>query len=157
MIYQVEVITPANTPETLPLRTSLRVTKGLVYKFHLYMPHGAMGMHCIQVFDGSFQLWPTTPGRAFRGDGIIVDFDDIYLKAAEPYEFQVRSWNADTTYEHLVIISVGMVSEEAYMARFLPGAQWERMAETWAQLAAAQEAQRQAIMAWPFTWLEKGE
>ena len=157
MIYMADVTTPVGATEEAPHRTVLKVTKGLVYKFHLYMPHGAMGMHYVQVYDGSFQLWPTTTGRAFRGDGIQVDWDDIYFKSSEPFEFQIRTWNTDTVYEHGVIIGVGMVSEEAFMARYLPGMSWEKMTEFLKQLQATQEAARTAeeaaVLAAPFPWL----
>jgi hypothetical protein len=153
VIYLAEVVTPANTTASSPLITTLKVTKGLVYKFNLYMPHGAMGMHYLQVFDGGYQLWPTTPGAAFRGDGIQVDFDDIYSKTTEPWEFKVKSWNTDTTYEHTVWISVGLVTEEAFMMRFLPGMTYERMLETLAKLEAQQAEQKAALLAQPFSWL----
>jgi hypothetical protein len=153
MIYMVEVNTPANTPETSPLRTKLPVTKGLVYKFHLYMPHGAMGYHHIQVFDGAFQLWPTSPGRNFWGDGIEVDWDDIYYKTVEPWEFVVYSWNDDEVYDHRVLISVGMVSEEAFMMRYLPGLTYEKMLEVLQRMEEQQEKARAALLAAPFPWL----
>lgn len=153
MIYMAEVTTPIGALEINPLRSVLKVTKGLVYKFHFYMPPGAMGLHHFQVFDGSFQLWPTTPGRSFHGDGIIVDFDDVYYKIVEPYEFLVRSWNLDTQNEHTVLISVGMVSEEAFMMRYLPGLTYEKMVEVLNRMSAQQEAERKAVLAQPLPWL----
>ena len=154
MVYLAEVTTPpAIYTAAAPMLTKLAVTKGLVYKFHLYAPHGAMGLHYVQVFDGSYQLWPSSPGKAFRGDGIQIDWDDIYLKSVEPYEFTIKSWNLDDTYEHLTVIAVGMVSEEAFMARFLPSMSWENAVKAMADIQARQIEQQQAIIAQPFAWL----
>ena len=154
MVYLTEVTTPAAIyTAAAPMITRLAVTKGLVYKFHLYAPHGAMGLHYVQVFDGSYQLWPSSPGSAFRGDGIQVDWDDIYLKVVEPYEFTIKSWNLDDTYEHLTVIGVGLVSEEAFMARFLPSMSWENAVKAMADIQARQLEQQAAIIAKPFEWL----
>jgi hypothetical protein len=129
------------------------LTKGLIFKFYLYIPQGAMALHSVQVFDGSFQLWPTTPGKAFRGDGVIIEFDDLYSKIVEPYELQIKSWNEDLIYPHTAFIHIGMVTEEAFMMRFLPGLTYDKMLEVLQKLQAEQDALKAAALVKPFGWI----
>ncbi len=153
MVYQATVNTPANTTIYAPVRTTLQVTKGLVYRFHLYMPHGAMGYHHVQVHDGSYQIWPTTPGEWFWGDGIEVSWEDIYFKSSEPFTFQIVTFNEDTTYDHRIIVDIGMVSEEAFMMRYLPGLTYDKMLTVLDRMQKAQEAAQQSVITQPFSWL----
>ena len=120
MIYQATITTPANTPESNKLKTILKVTKGLVYRVEVYIPPGASGLHHITVNDGNFQMIPTSIGESLTGDNILIAFDEVYLKLTEPFEFQIYTWNDDDTFDHTVIIRVGMVSKEIFMARYLP-------------------------------------
>ncbi len=146
MIYQKTVTTPANTLSTNPLISIFPITRGLIYRIRIYAPHGAMGLHYVQIWDGNFQLWPTTPGEAFRGDGYDTEFEDLYLKLVEPYFLKVKTWNLDDTYEHIVWINVGIVSEESFMLRFLPTMTSKEYQKQLASVAAAQEAEKKQII-----------
>ncbi len=155
MIYMSAVTTPANTQSSSPLLTRLSVTKGLIYKFQFYMPSGALGYHHLQVFDGSLQLWPSTTGESFVGDDLNVFFDDLYSKQVEPYELQIRTWNLDDTYTHTVSVYIGLVSEESFMMRFLPGLTYEKMLEVLDALKRKEEETRAAALVSPLTWFTR--
>lgn len=135
--------------------TRLRVTKGLVYRISIYIPSGALGYHHIAIHDGGPQIWPSSPGTYFRGDGDRIDFEDTYLKYAEPWEFQIKTWNEDDSYAHTAVISIGMVSEAVFMARYLPSLSYDKMLEVLKTVAATQEAEKAELIAQPFSWLPK--
>lgn len=120
MIYTANITTPANTSRTSLKKTAIRVTKGLVYKVDFYFPPGSAGLMGVAVFDGLYQVWPSSVGEFFVSDDETIRFDDMFFKESAPYEFQCYTYNEDDTYEHLVAIRIGLVSSEVFLARFMP-------------------------------------
>ena len=149
MIYSYDITTPVGVTQSAPMRTRLKVTKGLVYRVEIEFPPGPLSLLHVALFDGGFQLWPTNPDYDFHGDNGFISFEETYLKSNYPYEFVAQTWNEDDTWDHTITIRLGMVSEEVYMARFLPTVSYDKMLEVLAQLEAKQEAERKAIIAEP--------
>ena len=120
MIYTANITTVKNTAQSSLKKTTIRVTKGLVYKVEFYFPSGPAGLMGLAVFDGLFQVWPSSVGEFFQSDDETISFDDLYLKDSAPYEFQCYTYNEDDTYDHKVGVRIGLVSSDVFMARFMP-------------------------------------
>lgn len=154
MIYQATITTPANTAINDAVKTVLPVNNGLVYKVEFLFPAGSTGLVYCNIFDKGYQAWPTTPFEWFRGDGDLISFDDTYLKQSPPYEFNIYTYNLDDTYEHMIIVRIGLVTEKAFMARFLPSLTWEFYQEMLQELANVQNAEQATQINQPFSWLK---
>jgi len=150
MIYTTDITTPANTAKNDPLITVGKVTKGLVYRVEIEFPPGAAGLHHVVIFDGGYQVWPSTPGQTFHGGWSIIGFDDTYLKMAAPFEFKAYSWNLDETYDHLIQVRIGMVSDEVFMARYLPTYAYDHFAKLLEVQLKAQEEKALEPITTPF-------
>lgn len=144
MIYTATITTEANTAEASAVETVLSVTKGLVWRVEIEFPAGCCGLMRLQIYDGSYQLLPSTPREFMRGDGVVVGFDDLYLKDAAPFVFKIRTWNLDTVWPHTVQVRVCMASERAFMSRYMPSLAWEEFERILAEAAAGQEAMKAA-------------
>lgn len=120
MIYTANITTAVNTSVVALQKTVIRVTKGLVYKVEFNFPPGSSGLMGVAVFDGLYQVWPSSVGEFFIGDDVTIAFDDMYLKGSAPFEFQAYTYNVDDTYEHFVAVRIGLVSSDMFMARFMP-------------------------------------
>lgn len=155
MVYSTTITTTASTDESTKTRTVLKVTKGLVYFLEIMFPPGSGGLLKLRILDGAFYLWPTTPGETFYGNNITYRYDDLYLKQTEPFQFVIETWNLDDTYDHTVLIHVGMVSEEVYKARFLPTIANEQFAKLLADLQAEKQVVQKEQVNWGFTILGK--
>lgn len=143
MIYNLDILTPPETFATEPLKTIMPVTNGLIYRVEIYFPPGPYGLlHC-WINDGSYQVWPSHDGTAFRGNSLMISFDDLYLKELPPYELSVYTYNLDDTYEHSVMVRIGLVSKDVYLARFLPSIGYEDFLTRMASLSKDQEKARQ--------------
>lgn len=130
MIYTANITTVKNTAQTALKKTVIHVTKGLVYKVEFYFPPGPSGLMGLAVFDGLYQVWPSSVGEFFVSDNETISFDDMYLKESAPYEFQCYTYNEDDKYPHFVSVRIGLVSSEVFLARFMPGRgrqQFEKM------------------------------
>uniref|UniRef100_A0A6H1ZPG4 Uncharacterized protein n=1 Tax=viral metagenome TaxID=1070528 RepID=A0A6H1ZPG4_9ZZZZ len=157
MIYSTLIATPIDLFATTPKQTVLKVTRGLVYKVEIDFPPGPSGLLKVQIYDGGHQLWPSTPGEYFITDGYCISFDDTLLKLVAPFQFDIYTWNLDETHAHGVTVRIGMVSEEIYMARFLPTFGYKELRRIIAEETALQEEKRMAIIETPFTWIQPDE
>ncbi len=120
MIYTANITTTEKTYKSSLKKTVINVTKGLVYKVEFYFPKGSAGLMGVAVFDGLYQVWPSSVGEFFIGEGQTIPFDDMYLKESAPFDFQIYTYNEDDTYPHMVSVRIGLVSSELFMARFMP-------------------------------------
>jgi len=142
MIYATGITTAANGSKADPYRTVLRVNKGLIWFVEVDFPPGCMGLVNVQIFDGSYQLLPASPDKALCGDGVLLKYDDLYLKEAAPFELTIVTWNEDDLWDHTIQVRIGMASTRLFMARYLPSIGWEGFAIEMDSARANQEALR---------------
>lgn len=138
MIYQSSITIGTAVSSTDPTITRLALTKGLIYRVEVEWAPPGTGLAGAAIFDGGAQIWPSIRGEWFIDDGHLLGFDDLYLKEVAPFELQIKTYNTDTEFTHLVMIRVGLVSKEAFMARFMPTTAWEKFEETLARLREEQ-------------------
>lgn len=155
MIYSLDIETPANTAKADALHTPLKVTEGLVYRVEIQFPIGCAGLLYCAVHDGAYSAWPSTPGEWFRGDASTIAFDDTYLKLSEPFQFDIITYNLDDTYAHAVLIRIGMVSHDVFMARFLPSYSWKYYKKMLDEMREEEERRRAEAAGAPLGWIEE--
>ncbi len=143
MIYMATITIPKETSETDPLRTVMEINKGLIWRIETEFPAGSVGLVHLQIFDGSYQLFPATPGESMRGDNITIGYDDLYLKKVAPFELSIKTWNDDETYPHTLQVRIGMATSEAFMSRYMPSISWKKFQVTLSQAAIEQEKIKQ--------------
>jgi hypothetical protein len=159
MIYVSDITTPANTTKAQPLSTEVKIANGLVYKLEIVFPPGPYGLVGVAIYDGPHQVWPVHLNTYFRGDNISMSFDDLYLKEIPPFNFTIKTYNLDDIYEHEVIVRIGMVSKDVFLARFLPSIGYEDFVKRLKALSEEQqkayEEKNQEILDHPINWLPK--
>lgn len=159
MIYSANITTAKDTAVTALKRTSITVTSGLVYKVEFNFPPGSAGLMGVAVFDGLYQVWPSTVGEYFIGENQLISFDDMYLKENPPFQFQCFTYNLDDTHSHLISVRIGLVSQEVFLARFMPTKGQDYLADVIKSLVAEKEVQarvqRETIPLTPAQWLKQ--
>jgi hypothetical protein len=143
MIYVATITTNAKTPIQTPKETTLTITKGLIFLIEVEFPAGCSGLVHIQIFDGSYQLFPATPGEYLRGDNVNSRYDDLYLKTNPPFSLKILTYNEDTVYNHTLQIRIGVASTEAFMSRYMPSVSWDKFNKILAEAATQQEEIKQ--------------
>lgn len=142
MIYGGVISTPANTAASSPLKTVYTVTEGIVYHLEVVFPPGPSGLLHVQIFDASYQVFPTTLGESFVGDNYAYDLDVLYAKDDKPFQFTVVTWNLDDTYAHEVSVFLSMETSDEFKARYLPMIQTSGMVAALSSQEIAKAAQR---------------
>jgi len=161
MIFQKTITTPANTSQANEQKTVFPVLNGLIYQFELQFPPGSFGLTRVRIKDGGHQVWPMENGEYFRGNDSTIKFDDLYLKLTAPYNFDVLTFNTDDIYEHEIILRLGVVSKDIYLARFLPHLGYQEFVAMLDKLNKQQiealKEENEDIISNPFSWIPKGE
>lgn len=117
MVYTSTITTAANTAQASPLKTTVRVTVGMLYQFEVYFPPGPSGLVGVQIRYKNVQLYPVQRDEWFIGDNVTISFEDIYELSAAPFDLDVLSYNLDTEYNHLVQVRIGLQTVEEFAAK----------------------------------------
>jgi hypothetical protein len=144
MVYAATITLPAGGSQADPVTHLLSIAPGLIWLFECDFPPGCCGLAHVQVFDGSYQVFPATPNESFHGDAAPVHLDDLYMKSSPPNELVIKGWNEDEEWDHTLQIRVGVAMTRAEMSRYMPALAWENFEKLLAEMVAAQEVARQA-------------
>ena len=106
MLFQAEILTPANTPASSPVITRLRIYPGIVKRVWAGFPHGCFGLAHMQIWHWGWQVWPWTPQTSFHWNDYMFTFEDRYPIKEEPLEFVIKTWNLDDSYAHTLTFAV---------------------------------------------------
>ena len=109
MIYRFVITTPANTAATNKQKTILKVAYGIVHHVNIQFPQGPSGLLHLHINDALHQVWPFNPDGDFASHNVDINFREFIPMLTEPYAFQAYTWNTDDTYDHLVIIRLGIL------------------------------------------------
>lgn len=109
MIFRFGITTSANTASTSKQRTDLKLAHGIVTQIDVQFPPGPQGLLHLQITDSLHQIWPFNPNEDFASDFVNISFREFIPVITEPYEFQAYTWNEDDTYDHYLIIRIGIL------------------------------------------------
>lgn len=102
MWYRGSVTVPLNTLATGKESAFVDVCKGTITKFYRLFPPGCMGQVHLQVLWQTRQIFPTTPGESYIGNGSEV-LGDASVALDEPeYTLELRGWSPGTSYDHVI-------------------------------------------------------
>ena len=116
MVYSATITTVANTAPSAPKTTTLQATSGVVVRSEFYFPPGSSGLMGIQVRVANVQILPIDRDEWLIGDNRTVVIDDLYEMDSEPFELEVRTYNEDTDYDHLIQFHTTIMSVDAFAA-----------------------------------------
>jgi len=98
------ISTPANTKETAPLSTILRLTKGRLTGGFIYFPTGPAGLLHFKAQIGVHQIVPFNTGEDYSLDGCLAPFHIKIDLLQPPFYVECITWNESTTYDHALTV-----------------------------------------------------
>lgn len=104
MWYRGSITIPAGTARKDFEFANVPVCPGQIAKFYRLFAPGCSGMVHLQVYHQTRQVFPTTPGESYIGDGSEILGDATIDVYEPPYVLQLRGWSPDTTYPHTVAV-----------------------------------------------------
>lgn len=108
MIYVFDFSTATTYGASNKLKTVLPLERGVTYKLDIVFPPGPAHLLHVQITDAIHPVWPTNADSDFAGDNETISFGDEYPMLESPYQLECFTWNLDDTYDHRVIIRIGI-------------------------------------------------
>jgi hypothetical protein len=98
------ISTPKNTPESDPLQTTIKLSRGRLVGGSLYFPSGPAGkLHFIARI-GEHQIIPFNTGQNVRLDDCVLPLSIGIDLVEPPYELLCETWNDSTLYAHVLTL-----------------------------------------------------
>lgn len=117
MIFSFDISTSANTAEANRVKTDLKLTRGVIHQIDIVFPPGCAGLLYVAINHGLYQVWPTNTGEYFHTDAETISFREHYELIFPPYQLSVYTHNLDDTYNHSVIIRLGILPRKFILRR----------------------------------------
>jgi hypothetical protein len=96
-----DIDVPASTPQTSPVKVSVKVPAGVIRKVWVLIPYGHRALAHLIVRHGETQIIPFEGD--IHGDGEELVFDEVYELPTEDY-LTLEGWNDDSKYSHKFIV-----------------------------------------------------
>lgn len=87
----------------------MALSAGIIHQVDVLFPDTADHNIRVQIFDASFQLWPSNRHATIRGDATVVSFRDFYELTAHNNVLRVKAWWADTETVCTVFVHIGLL------------------------------------------------
>jgi len=100
------ISTPKDTPESAPLVTTIKLTKGRLTGGSIYFPSGPAGkLHFIARI-GIHQIIPFNTGQSLRLDDCVFPLCLGFDLLEPPFDLDCETWNESTVYAHVLTVSL---------------------------------------------------
>lgn len=94
------------------------VAPGVIHLLEIQFPPGPQAYLHLTINHGLSQLWPSNPEEDFASDSVTIRTREFYELPSKETELKFHTWNLDDTYEHSVIIRIGILPK-AVIAPYL--------------------------------------
>lgn len=112
MIYEFPIITTTAYTKASPMKTDLRLTKGVIHWLDILFDDAVMGTLYLAITHGLHQLWPTNPEAYFRLMAKPISSKEGYKLYTAPYVLSVYSYLENADYEHEARIRISLLLED---------------------------------------------
>lgn len=108
MRYRTSLTIEAGKTEADPNRVILPLEWGYIVEVEVMFPAGQVGLTYVQIYRQSRQIFPLTPGEAFRGDDHTISMASRFPLLEVPLHVTVVGWAPDATLDHTIFVDITM-------------------------------------------------
>jgi len=113
--FSFSITTLANTAKASAEKTKITLCPGVIHLVRVRIPPGSAGLlHCY-INHHLHQIAPANAGEDFHGDNDPIEYREWYELEGQDTELEVVTWNEDDTYEHEVLIQLGVLPAEVLL------------------------------------------
>lgn len=88
------------------------MSAGIIHQVDILFPDDCDHNIRVQVFDASFQLWPSNRNGTIRGDASVISFRDFYEMTTANNILTGSAWWADVATEQTIWIQLGVLPRD---------------------------------------------
>ena len=102
MHYNFNLEIPASTLQSAKEVLVCPVSYGVLRKVIIYFRGGCADLAHVEIWKNERQIFPTNPGDDYAFDDYAIEFEEFYPILDKPYQLQVKGYNEDDTFSHIV-------------------------------------------------------
>ena len=112
MLYSNQITIPANTLESGPTLTEIKLNLGFIHTIWLTFPPGCAGLVKVRMSIDGHPFLPVNKSNYIRGDSYTFAFPVMFEITDEPMTLTVEAWSADSSYNHTIDVLVLVLPKE---------------------------------------------
>lgn len=102
MVYEFELIVPANTLKTSPATQDILLVPGILTLVEAEFPPGCHRQVNVVIRQGAYQMFPRNPDGTLRADDHVISFNPHQELKRNLHELTAEGWSPATLYEHKI-------------------------------------------------------
>jgi len=110
--YNFTLTIPADTQKDDPVIVVMNLMKGVIASGILQFPAGCHGFVHVIIADSKQQLYPANADETYHGDDTNIPLIGKHALDKAPYKLLIKGWSPDTDYDHMIQVSLSVLSEE---------------------------------------------
>jgi len=107
--FSFTITTPKNTSKSHKQTTRIKLSVGVIHTVRVSIPGGQKGVNHTQILHNKTHIAPSNSAEDFHGDGEEINYKEYHALGVNDTVLNVLTWNVSTKYEHVVIISFGLL------------------------------------------------
>lgn len=104
MDYVCYINTPANTSESSPVKTTLKLSRGRLTGGFLFFPRGPSGYLHFSAYIATWKILPYNKEASYRLNGCVVPLHLDIDFFEPPFKIDCLTWNDSETYDHVLTV-----------------------------------------------------
>ena len=109
MFYAWPIVVAAGNTESNKASIDMPMSSGIIHQVDIMFPDTCDHDIRVQVFDASFQLWPSNRDGTVRGDAAVVSFRDFYEMTINNNILKGYAWLTDAAKASTIWIHIGVL------------------------------------------------
>lgn len=109
MFYSWPIAVAAGNVESNKAKIDMDMSAGVIHQVDIMFPDTCDHDIRVQVFNASFQLWPSNRGGTVRGDAAVISFRDFFEMEAASNTLTAYAWLTNTAKASTIWIHVGVL------------------------------------------------
>ena len=109
MFYVFPIVVAAENVEANKSTIDMSMSSGIIHQVDILFPDTADHDIRVQIFDASFQLWPSNRDAAVRGDAAVISFRDFYEMRGDNNVLKGVAWLTNAAKAGTIWIQIGVL------------------------------------------------
>lgn len=112
MFYSFDVTAPISVGVGTKKEVDMPMSSGIIHQIDIMFPDTANHEIAVQIWDASYQLWPSNRNAVIRGDAAVVSFRDFYEMRSENNVLTAKAWRLVTGAAVTVFVQIGVLPRD---------------------------------------------
>ncbi len=109
MFYAWPIVVASDNVESNKAIINMPMSAGVIHQVDIMFPDTCDHDIRVQIFDASFQLWPSNRGGTVRGDAAVISFRDFYEMRSENNNLTGFAWLSNAAKASTIWIHLGVL------------------------------------------------